>query len=394
MMLDTFASLLSWASTKLDIEFDQNSTKEMLSYFSDDIVCLVPCFLLRSAPDTQREAMSSRSSHASNSLTTIINTAKKLAAVLICRNTEILDIPSTILINISTSFMDLVNSRMNNVKRAFAKQSSTYQSKNEILIALNDLSTQVEICTIVTSFRALSQTQSESILSNDYVSLPLLFEVTMDLTFFGEKNSAVFTAPGTITGSFRETTNKGIQARTTLRSVEIHVEMNILLKSMMTEARRVAKKVIGAAINQGSIGMQGRSLSSIPSLIGSSRGLKTVDEASPSNVSCRNEEYITSTNELTGGVVKKEIETDINNRSIGMVDRAGAILPSPIKLQINCDNDKYNTTNEIIRNDYHDMPPPPPRPRSKNLTRTVTTIDDQDTIDAANGLALLYKPPI
>ena len=244
MLMEMFATLLSRATTTLDIEVNMKCPKEMLCFLSPSMICTVPSLLLNNFAEKNSTSIS-KSTRSLSLLST--NIAQNLATPLRYTKQEIFNAPEIILNNFTDSFMHLVDSRMRNIKQVVLCS----KAKASLLRILSNTSL-VKARTVVTSFRILSSDENY-IEINQIISLPILFEATIDLDILdGEGDiSHSFSVPGTMTGSFLNLPSEigiGHPSMQVIQRVEVNLETSLLLQLMIHQAISVAKKTFQVAL--------------------------------------------------------------------------------------------------------------------------------------------------
>jgi hypothetical protein len=455
-LMEMFTTVLSWATTTLDIEVNNNDSREILHLLSPHICCLVPSFLLQNSKnipiiDTRRERRRKESKrgrigddhHHHHDMTTTSsnirnrnpfyadepvtsNIAQNLAIPLKFTKAEILDAPKTILHNFVNSFMHLLQSRLRNIIRAVIEQSSgsndssnsssfsrNCSSSSSLVAFLSDRSL-IQVRTVVTSFRMLTNDQNTRLLcnnshitknshnqnSNEYVSLPVLFEATIDLDLFhGKENiSSSFTAPGTITGSFVETAttncNTNIEDQEynnssilQIENVEVNLETSILLESMVEQARIATKKAFEFALKAS------KETSAFGPLPSQSHHFFPDETAlgHSASVTCSNRESINAV--ASSGSVNEGLSSMMTHQpqSANIQNSHSLSLPNQQK------RSATNPTEGKKKNHEEKEPEPSSLKRKHTSEKNSPEHSEhsysysQDALDAASGLTLLHK---
>lgn len=267
-LLSSFASLLSFAKI--------NEGESPLAGSSESL----QCFLSPTVPDTElccsfpslrlhKQDKSSLYVQFSDKLLSLEEAAAfNLAAPMLCSrgSDQLINAPSTLLNNVSSSFMYLINSRMKNMIKALTKQDETLKASHSdpddittgtqdrislILALLAESNNPVEFQTVVTNFRVITGEGNSSPEGELESVLPLIFEVVFEVKILGAiLSNFSIQVPGTITGSFnlkKDTDGHQDNSDGLLTAVLVAFDTNILLSSMMKHARVIVKTAASAA---------------------------------------------------------------------------------------------------------------------------------------------------
>jgi hypothetical protein len=177
--------------------------------------------------------------------------ASNLRQPLEVRKSELQNLPTKLLWNVSQSFMSLVDSRLRSSLTNLVRQSRGRSQEDDtltpILVGLlaSSSSSPINPTTIVTTFR--TPEFSERNADGDYI-LPIIFEAVLDLNILGNTITVTVEAPGTVQGTFScnvEEAKAGASAE--LLKVDIQIDTATLLISMMSQARMAVRKAVGFA---------------------------------------------------------------------------------------------------------------------------------------------------
>lgn len=243
-LIDIFTTLLSWASTTTGLDvINKHSMESVKHILSQDMCCLVPSLsLLTTYQDNFPKV---RSPEGAGSLRNHL--IQKLSTHLKFTKFDISDAAKTLHDNLIESFTHLVESRIKNMKQAFWTHALMLNTNDSYvptrLLQIDDF---FETTTAVTAF-SVPPGVGNTIEIDDCISMPLLFEATIDVTIFEgqESLSLSFKVPGSIAGSF---TQDCFGNKTSISNVAINLETSILLDSMVRQAKHLAKKSFQVAL--------------------------------------------------------------------------------------------------------------------------------------------------
>lgn len=180
--------------------------------------------------------------------------SKKLSVPFECDSESVVDAPNKLLNNLSFTFLNLLNSRINNSIRAIMNHATLLDvEKNAIIDILSSSTTEiVSIVSMVTRFRALSFTDdaSKTIGSaaiphhqDNSFQIPIIFDFCMDLFLLSEVQITVkISITGSALSSIGDT-----KARHKHCKVSIELDTLSLLKSLVSEGHRVCKSLVAVA---------------------------------------------------------------------------------------------------------------------------------------------------
>lgn len=281
-VIGSFVSLLSSALTvngEGGLELIGDSASTMREFFSnsvmEDSVCLLVPILRIKAHDTKSWSMTE------GDRSSVEEVAKKnLAQPVELTRRELENAPVIMLMNLTDSFMALVDSRLKSTVAALLMRMSQNQEADptltRVLVGLLSASAKpISLAAIVTSFQVLPPSHRTS--EGDIV-LPMVMETGVDLKVLGDLFTVKMMTPGTIQASLDVGPSNCMITKT-----EVALDMNDFLASMKKQVRSVVRKAVETSTRMASTLLRPSSDFSLSSL-GSRADLqlptKSVDFAS------------------------------------------------------------------------------------------------------------------
>ena len=252
--LQQFISLLCTAQTRSNLISAMPASQPLQDLFTVDdhqetsnSCCSLPCLKLRHEAPSSAEKQSDQP----NSKRRLQEScAERMSTPCHFKYDELNDAPDILLANIKDSFKFLVKSRLASSINAFVEQSSASKIQKKVFVkSLTKQSvTPFELVSVATNFQLLGGSPiadiGEKLCPQNPHGYRILFSANMDVNIMGESH---FPVSLKVLGYCVDIGADIDNANDRLKNIRLTVDTDSLLKQMIEQARRVAKKALEIA---------------------------------------------------------------------------------------------------------------------------------------------------